>query len=124
MSRRSFSALIRPSNVSGETSAANLALFCQAHHTALHEHGAQPPELVGVGVEQQVGDQGLRLLLREVHAQAFVDARPERRVGEAVARLLRLASAPEPSDAADGVAIALTHLIRMSPRTHLAGAGR
>lgn len=45
-------------------------------------------------------------------------------VAAMVARLLRLASAPEPSDAADGVAIALTHLIRMSPRTNLAGAGR
>lgn len=45
-------------------------------------------------------------------------------VAAMVARLLRLATAPEPSDAADGVAIALTHLIRMSPRTNLAGAGR
>lgn len=45
-------------------------------------------------------------------------------VAAMVARLLRLASAPEPSDAADGVAIALTHLIRMAPRTNLAGAGR
>lgn len=45
-------------------------------------------------------------------------------VAAMVARLLRLASAPEPADAADGVAIALTHLIRMAPRTNLAGAGR
>lgn len=33
-------------------------------------------------------------------------------VGAMVARLLRLASAPAPADAADGVAIALTHLLR------------
>jgi crossover junction endodeoxyribonuclease RuvC len=45
-------------------------------------------------------------------------------VAAMVARLLRLASAPEPADAADGVAIALTHLLRMSPRTNMAGAGR
>jgi crossover junction endodeoxyribonuclease RuvC len=45
-------------------------------------------------------------------------------VAAMVARLLRLASAPEPSDAADGVAIALTHLIRMAPRTSFAGAAR
>ena len=45
-------------------------------------------------------------------------------VAAMVARLLRLASAPEPSDAADGVAIALTHLIRVAPRTSFAGAAR
>jgi crossover junction endodeoxyribonuclease RuvC len=33
-------------------------------------------------------------------------------VGFMVARLLRLASAPRPADAADGVAVALTHLLR------------
>ncbi len=33
-------------------------------------------------------------------------------VQQMVARLLRLASAPKPSDAADGVALALTHLLR------------
>jgi len=32
-------------------------------------------------------------------------------VGYMVAQLLRLRSAPEPADAADGVAIALTHLL-------------
>jgi len=45
-------------------------------------------------------------------------------VGMMVARLLRLASAPSPADAADGVAIALTHLLRAVPRTILAGSGR
>jgi len=45
-------------------------------------------------------------------------------VAAMVARLLRLATAPQPSDAADGVAIALTHLIRVAPRTQLAGTGR
>ena len=45
-------------------------------------------------------------------------------VAAMVARLLRLASAPEPADAADGVAIALTHLIRVAPRTSFAGAAR
>jgi crossover junction endodeoxyribonuclease RuvC len=33
-------------------------------------------------------------------------------VGFMVARLLRLLAPPEPSDAADGVAVALTHLLR------------
>jgi len=33
-------------------------------------------------------------------------------VGAMVARLLRLKSAPRPADAADGVAVALTHLLR------------
>ena len=33
-------------------------------------------------------------------------------VGQMVARLLRLKSAPEPADAADGVAVALTHCLR------------
>lgn len=45
-------------------------------------------------------------------------------VGAMVARLLRLAAPPSPADAADGVAIALTHLLRQAPRTRLAGAGR
>ncbi len=45
-------------------------------------------------------------------------------VGAMVARLLHLASAPSPADAADGVAIALTHLLRAAPRTRLAGMAR
>lgn len=36
-------------------------------------------------------------------------------VGFMIARLLQLASAPTPSDAADGVAIALTHLLARRP---------
>ncbi len=39
-----------------------------------------------------------------------------------VTRLLRLSAPPRPADAADGVAIALTHLIRMIPRLRLADA--
>jgi crossover junction endodeoxyribonuclease RuvC len=42
-------------------------------------------------------------------------------VGAMVARLLHLAHAPSPADAADGVAIALTHLLRMAPRTRMTG---
>jgi crossover junction endodeoxyribonuclease RuvC len=45
-------------------------------------------------------------------------------VGEMVARLLRLAAPPAPADAADGTAIALTHLLRLMPRMRLAGGGR
>ena len=37
-------------------------------------------------------------------------------VGFMIARLLQLASAPTPADAADGVAIALTHLLAHRPR--------
>jgi crossover junction endodeoxyribonuclease RuvC len=45
-------------------------------------------------------------------------------VAAMVARLLRLTAPPTPADAADGVAIALTHLMRVAPRLRLAGAGR
>ncbi len=45
-------------------------------------------------------------------------------VGAMVMRLLRLASAPAPADAADGVAIALTHLLRMQPRARLMAVRR
>lgn len=45
-------------------------------------------------------------------------------VGLMVARLLRLAAPPSPADAADGTAIALTHLLRLAPRLRLAGGGR
>jgi crossover junction endodeoxyribonuclease RuvC len=37
-------------------------------------------------------------------------------VGFMVARLLRLQDPPRPADAADGVAIALTHLLRTAPQ--------
>lgn len=45
-------------------------------------------------------------------------------VGAMVARLLRLAAAPSPADAADGVAIALTQLLRAAPGTRLLGMSR
>ncbi len=45
-------------------------------------------------------------------------------VGAMVMRLLRLSSAPRPADAADGVAIALTHLLRAQPRIRPAPARR
>ena len=37
---------------------------------------------------------------------------PKAQVGSVVARLLRLKHAPKPADAADGVAVALTHILR------------
>jgi crossover junction endodeoxyribonuclease RuvC len=37
---------------------------------------------------------------------------PKARVGAVVARLLKLRHAPTPADAADGVAVALTHILR------------
>ena len=37
---------------------------------------------------------------------------PKAQVGAMVARLLRLRHAPRPADAADGVAVALTHILR------------
>ena len=37
---------------------------------------------------------------------------PKAQIGGVVARLLRLKAAPKPSDAADGVAVALTHILR------------
>lgn len=45
-------------------------------------------------------------------------------VGAMVMRLLRLAAPPRPSDAADGVAIALTHLLRVNPGARLIPARR
>lgn len=45
-------------------------------------------------------------------------------VAAMVTRLLGLATAPSPADAADGVAIALTCLIRMQPRARLGTALR
>lgn len=45
-------------------------------------------------------------------------------VGAMVMRLLRLAAAPMPADAADGVAIALTHVLRLQPRARMAAVGR
>ena len=41
-----------------------------------------------------------------------VGGAPKSQVAAMVARLLRLRHAPRPSDAADGVAVALTHIIR------------
>ena len=43
-------------------------------------------------------------------------------VGYMVAQLLRLRAPPSPHDAADGVALALTHLLRARPRRLTAGA--
>ena len=45
-------------------------------------------------------------------------------VSAMVMRLLRLASEPAPADAADGVAIALTHLLRAMPRVQPAVSRR
>jgi crossover junction endodeoxyribonuclease RuvC len=42
-------------------------------------------------------------------------------VGAMVMRLLNLVAAPKPADAADGVAIALTHLLRQQPGARMAG---
>lgn len=43
---------------------------------------------------------------------AGAGAAPKAQVGAMVARLLKLAHAPRPADAADGVAVALTHILR------------
>ena len=69
---------------------------------------------------------GVVLLAAEQHAVAMAwyppatvkksvvgaGAAPKAQVAAMVARLLRLKHAPRPSDAADGVAVALTHVIR------------
>ncbi|MGH7593409.1 MAG: crossover junction endodeoxyribonuclease RuvC [Gemmatimonadales bacterium] len=52
-------------------------------------------------------------------AVAGTGAATKPQVGAMVMRLLRLASPPTPADAADGVAIALTHLLRVQPRTRM-----
>lgn len=43
---------------------------------------------------------------------AGAGAAPKAQIGSVVARLLRLREAPRPADAADGVAVALTHILR------------
>jgi len=43
---------------------------------------------------------------------AGAGAAPKAQVAAMVARLLQLAHAPRPADAADGVAVALTHILR------------
>jgi crossover junction endodeoxyribonuclease RuvC len=45
-------------------------------------------------------------------AVAGAGAAPKAQIGSVVARLLRLKEPPRPSDAADGVAVALTHILR------------
>ena len=45
-------------------------------------------------------------------AVAGAGGAPKAQVGSMVARLLRLTAAPQPADAADGVAVALTHILR------------
>lgn len=45
-------------------------------------------------------------------------------VAAMVMKLLRLAATPRPADAADGVAIALTHLLRLQPRARLGRVSR
>ena len=50
-------------------------------------------------------------------------AAPKAQVGMMVKRLLNLVAAPKPADAADGVAIALTHLLRLRPGARMT-AGR
>jgi len=40
-------------------------------------------------------------------------------VSAMVMKLLHLVAAPKPADAADGVAIALTHLLRSRPRARM-----
>lgn len=57
---------------------------------------------------------------REVKAAVTgTGAAAKHQVGVMVARLLNLATAPTPADAADGVAIALTHALRVVPRGRL-----
>jgi crossover junction endodeoxyribonuclease RuvC len=51
-------------------------------------------------------------------------AATKEQVATMVTRLLHLVEAPSPRDASDGVAIALTHLMRMTPRIRLGGSVR
>jgi crossover junction endodeoxyribonuclease RuvC len=57
-------------------------------------------------------------------ATTGMGAATKEQVARMVMRLLRLAEAPKPADAADGVAIALTHLMRLTPQARLAGGIR
>ncbi len=57
-------------------------------------------------------------------ATTGMGAATKQQVGTMVTRLLRLVEPPSPADAADGVAIALTQLMRLTPRARLAGGAR
>lgn len=73
----------------------------------------------------QVGLPVAEITPREVkRAVTGTGAATKSQVAAMVARLLHLAAPPSPADAADGVAIALTHLMRATPRLRLAGALR
>ena len=51
-------------------------------------------------------------------------AATKNQVSAMVMKLLHLVAAPKPADAADGVAIALTHLLRTQPRARMPAARR
>jgi len=52
------------------------------------------------------------LVLGHARGVILLAAEQKAQVGRLVARLLRLKQAPTPADAADGVAVALTHILR------------
>jgi crossover junction endodeoxyribonuclease RuvC len=62
---------------------------------------------------------------REVkRAVTGTGAASKAQVAAMVTKLLKLASAPSPADAADGVAIALTHFMRLGTRARPTGGAR
>jgi crossover junction endodeoxyribonuclease RuvC len=84
-----------------------------------HARGAVMVAAAGAGVPVA------EITPREVkRAVTGTGAATKPQVAAMVARLLHLAAPPAPADAADGVAIALTHLMRATPRLRLAGAAR
>ncbi len=77
-------------------------------------------ELAGVGIAEYSP-----ALIKKTIVGRGAALKPQ--VGYMVAQLLRLKSAPSPADAADGVAVALTHLMRLTREAsftrHLASRG-
>lgn len=117
------------------TAIAALAARHQPHVLALEDvfHGKNARTALVLGhargvvmlTAAQAGLPVAEITAREVkRAVAGTGAATKPQVAAMVARLLHLAQPPAPADAADGVAIALTHLMRATPRLRLAGALR
>lgn len=78
------------------------------HTTAVLSHARGVILLAAERASVEIAEYAPRLVKKTV---VGTGAALKPQVGYMVAQLLRLASAPEPADAADGVAIALTHLL-------------
>jgi len=87
------------------------------HTTAVLSHARGVILLAADRAGTEIAEYAPRLVKKTV---VGTGAALKPQVGYMVAQLLRLASAPEPADAADGVAIALTHILLGGSRVRAA----